>query len=151
MKNSRRRESPIPSPESANPVLERVERRVAKYQAKTTPERMSALFASKAERMRERYRSQALVQECVDQAVAGVTDAEGVSVMMRICYKSYGREICRVWRTVPSGSQEVEYEAVRYKWNIRGLNPDILGKVKAAVVEMLEAAGFPRKDDEPLT
>ena len=61
MKSNRRSVGPIPrvpggeNREPVDPVAERISRRVARYQAKTTPERMSALFAAKGERMRENY------------------------------------------------------------------------------------------------
>jgi hypothetical protein len=132
-----------------DPMVERLKRRVAKYEAKTTPERVARTFAARGPLMLDRYREQAEILSRVERAVAGVTDAAGVPAMMRFWYKGCGREVYRVWRTVPKSCQEVEYEVIRYKWTIRGLDPDLLGKVKAAVIELLEASGFPRKDDEP--
>ena len=99
--------------------------------------------------MHENYAVQAEILGRVDQRISEVIDAVGVSVIVRIWYKCYGREVTRIWRTLLSSSQELEYDIVRYKWTARGLDPILLVKVKAAVIEFLEASGFPRKDDIP--
>ena len=54
-----------------DPMLERVERRVAKYQAKTTPERTATTLTAKAERMRERGLRQPVHDRHRGQASAG--------------------------------------------------------------------------------
>ncbi len=132
-----------------DPVGESIKRRVARWEAKYTPERMAAILGAKGELMRERFRVQTEMLGRVEQRVAEVTDAAGVPVMMRIWYKSFGREVCRIWRTIPSSCQELEYDVIRYKWTARGLEPSLLASVKAAVVELLDSSDFPRKDDEP--
>jgi hypothetical protein len=121
-----------------DPVAEQVERRVAGWQAKCTPERVSAIVAAKAGRMLERYRLQAEMQVRVDDCVAGVTDAAGLPVMMRIWYKTFGRGVSRIRRTVPSSCRELEYDVLRYKWTARGLEPTLLARVKGAVIRLLE-------------
>jgi len=130
-------------------VAESIRRRVERWTAKYTPERLSAILAAKAEGMQERYRLQTEMLGQVDERVAEVTDAAGIALMMRIWYKSFGREVAKVWRTMPSSCRELEYDAVRYKWTARGLDPILLARVKAAVIELLDKSGFPRKDDEP--
>ena len=152
MKSNKRSESPKPV-ESAplDPVGERIKRRIANWEAKYTPEFTSAILAAKSGRMRERFRVQTEMLGRVEHRISEVTDAAGVSVIVRMWYKDFGREVTRIWRTIPSSSQEVEYDVVRYKWTARGLDPILLVKVKAAVIEFLEASGFPRKDDEPRT
>jgi hypothetical protein len=95
---------------------------------------VAAILGAKSEQMRERFRVQTEMLGRVEQRVAEVTDAAGISVMMRIWYKSFGREVCRIWRTIPSSCQELEYDVVRYKWTARGLEPALLDSVKAAVV-----------------
>jgi len=132
-----------------DPVGERIKRRIANWEAKYTPESTSAILAAKSGRMRERFRVQTEMLGRVEHRISEVIDAVGVSVIVRMWYKDFGREVCRIWRTIPSSSQEVEYDIVRYKWTARGLDPILLVKVKAAVIEFLEASGFPRKDDEP--
>jgi len=122
---------------------------VARYDAKSTPERTTALLAAKAEGMREKYRVQAVMQGLVDHQVGEITDGAGIPVMTRIWYKSFGREVARIWRTMPSSCLELEYDVVRYKWTARGLDPILLVRVKVAVIELLEACHFPRKY-EPL-
>jgi hypothetical protein len=134
-----------------DPVAERVERLMARYKAKTAPGRVAALFEAQGQSMRDNYRIQAEVMQKVEQAVADVTDAAGAPVMMRFWYKDYGREVYRIWRAVPTSCQEGEYEVVRYKWTVRGLNPELMDKVKAAVLALLEKSDFPRKDDARLT
>ncbi len=134
---------------SEDPVGESIKRRVARWEAKYNPERLAAVLAAKSDRMRERYAVQAEMLGRVDHRVSEVTDAAGVSVINRMWYKDYGREVCRVWRTIPSSCQELEYDVVRYKWTARGLDPILLAKVKAAVVELLDSSNFPRKGDEP--
>lgn len=133
-----------------DPVVERIRRTVAKYEAKSMPERTTAILAAKSGLMRERYRAQAVMQGLVDKAVAEVTDAAGVPVMTRLWYKSFGREVSRIWRTMPTTCLEIEYDIVRYKWTARGLDPTLLVRVRVAVIELLEACHFPRKY-EPLT
>jgi len=132
-----------------DPVGESIKRRVAGWEVKYNPERIAAILAAKSERMRESYAVQAEMLGRVDHRISEVIDAVGVSVIVRMWYKDFGREVCRIWRTIPSSSQEVEYDVVRYKWTARGLDPILLVKVKAAVIELLEASDFPRKDDEP--
>jgi hypothetical protein len=132
-----------------DPVGESIKRRIANWEAKYTPEFTSAILAAKAGGMRERYAVQAEILGRVDQRISEVIDAVGVSVIVRVWYKDFGREVTRIWRTILSSSQELEYDIVRYKWTARGLDPILLVKVKAAVIEFLEASGFPRKDDEP--
>jgi hypothetical protein len=119
MKSNKRRENPNPTPESLDPVGESIKRRVARWEAKYTPERVSAILAAKSEQMRERFRVQTEMLGRVEQRVAEVTDAAGIPVMMRIWYKSFGREVCRIWRTIPSSCQELEYDVIRYKWTAR--------------------------------
>ncbi len=135
----------------ADPVGESIKRRVARWEAKYTPERVSAIIDAKSARMRERYRVQTEMLAHVDHRVSEVTDAAGVPVMMRIWYKDFGREVCRIWRTIPSSCQELEYDVIRYKWTARGLDPILLCRVRVAVVELLDSSNFPRKDDERLT
>ncbi len=138
------------SPASRDPVAERSKRRIERWKSKYNVERVAAVLSDKRESMSERYRAQALMLCHVDKSVAEVTDAAGVPSMMRIWYKSFGREVCRIWRTIPSSCQELEYDVIRYKWTARGLDPILLPKVKVAVIELLEAGNFPRKH-EPLT
>ena len=149
MKSNKRRENPNPTPESLDPVGESIKRRVARWEAKYTPERVSAILAAKSEQMRERFRVQTEMLGRVEQRVAEVTDAAGIPVMMRIWYKSFGREVCRIWRTIPSSCQELEYDVIRYKWTARGLEPTLLVSVKAAVIELLDSSDFPRKNEDP--
>jgi hypothetical protein len=137
-------------PGSSDPIVERIRRTVAKYEAKSMPERMTAILAAKSAEMQKRYREQACILGLVDHRVAEVTDAAGVPVMTRFWYKSFGREVSRIWRTMPTSCLEIEYDVVRYKWTARGLDPILLVKVKVAVIELLEAGHFPRKY-EPLT
>ena len=132
-----------------DPVAERIRRQVARWETKYTPERISAILAAKREQMRENYRVQAEMQGRVDHRVSEVTDAAGVSVITRIWFKTYGREVGRIWRTIPSSCRELEYDVIRYKWTARGLDPILLVRVKTAVIGLLEASGFPRKNDEP--
>jgi len=132
-----------------DPVGESIKRRVARWEAKYTPERMAAILGAKAERMRERFRVQTEILGRVEHRVSEVTDAAGVSVIVRMWYKDFGREVCRIWRTIPSSCQELEYDVVRYKWTARGLDPILLCRVKVAVIELLETSGFPRKGEEP--
>lgn len=106
-----------------DPVGESIRRRVARWKAKYTPERMAAILDAKVERMRQRYEVQTEMLAHVEHRVSEVTDAAGISVMMRIWYKDFGREVCRIWRTIPSSCQELEYDVVRYKWTARGLDP----------------------------
>lgn len=134
---------------SPDPVAEGIKRRIARWEAKYTPERISAILAAKGAVMRERYRVQAEMQGRVDHRISEVTDAAGVSVITRMWYKDFGREVCRIWRTIPSSCQELEYDVVRYKWTARGLDPILLVRVKVAVIELLETSGFPRKGEEP--
>jgi hypothetical protein len=134
-----------------DPVGESIKRRVARWEAKYTPERVSAILAAKSELMRERFRVQAEMLGRVEHRVSEVTDAAGVSVIVRMWYKDFGREVCRIWRTIPSSCQEREYDVIRYKWTARGLEPTLLASVKAAVVELLDSSNFPRKDEEPRT
>ena len=134
-----------------DPVGESIKRRVARWNAKYNTERIAAILGAKSERMGERYAVQAEMLGRVDQRISEVTDAAGVSVISRMWYKAFGREVCRIWRTIPSSCQEREYDVVRYKWTARGLEPALLASVKAAVIELLDASDFPRKDDEPRT
>jgi hypothetical protein len=134
-----------------DPVGESIRRRVARWEAKYTPERVSAIIDAKSVRMRERYQVQTEMLACVDHRVSEVTDAAGISVMKRIWYKDFGREVCRIWRTIPSSCQELEYDVIRYKWTARGLDPILLCRVKVAVIDLLETSGFPRKGEEPRT
>lgn len=128
-----------------------LDRTLAKYEAKTSPQRISELFAERGRRMSDRYRAQAEVMHRVHKTVVAVTDAEGLPRMMRFWYTCYGREVYRVWRAVPQGCQEVEYDVIRYKWVARGLVPELLDRVKGAVMAMLERADCPRKGDAELT
>jgi hypothetical protein len=132
-----------------DPVGESIKRRVARWEAKYTPERVSAILTAKAEHMRERFRVQTEMLGRVEHRVSEVTDAAGVSVIVRMWYKDFGREVCRIWRTIPSSCQEREYDVVRYKWTARGLEPTLLASVKAAVVELLDSSDFPRKNEDP--
>jgi hypothetical protein len=132
-----------------DPVGESIKRRVARWEAKYKPERLAAILAAKSERMGERYAVQAEMLGRVDHRISEVTDAAGVSVINRMWFKSFGREVSRIWRTIPSSCQELEYDVVRYKWTARGLDPILLAKVKAAVVELLDSSDFPRKNEEP--
>jgi hypothetical protein len=134
-----------------DPVGESIKRRVARWEAKYTPERMAAILGAKAEHMRERFRVQTEMLGRVEHRISEVTDAAGVSVIVRMWYKDFGREVCRVWRTIPSSCQEREYDVVRYKWTARGLEPTLLASVKAAVIELLDSSDFPRKDEKPRT
>ena len=131
-----------------DPVGERIKRRVARWEAKYTPARTAAIIAAKGEQMRARYRVQAEMLGRVDHRVSEVTDAAGISVMTRIWYKDFAREVSKIWRTIPSSCQELEYDVIRYKWTARGLDPILLCKVKVAVIELFETSGFPRKGDE---
>jgi hypothetical protein len=132
-----------------DPVGESIKRRVARWEAKCTPERTAAILAAKGTVMRERYRVQVEILGRVEHRISEVIDAVGVSVIVRVWYKDFGREVCRIWRTIPSSCQELEYDVIRYKWTARGLDPILLCRVKVAVIELLETSGFPRKGDEP--
>jgi hypothetical protein len=139
MKRMTNDEARMTNPEPQDSVAERSRRTIARWEAKYTPERTAAVLAAKAERMRERYQVQAEIQERVDHRVAEVTDAAGVPKMMRIWYKSFGREVCRIWRTIPSSAREVECDVARYKWKARGLDPVLLDRVRAAVVDLVDS------------
>ncbi len=127
-----------------DPVAEQVRRRVAKWAAKYTPERLAGRLAFRTEQMQQRYRTQAELQGRVEQAVAQVTDAACVPGLIRFWYNDFGRELSRIWRTVPTSCQESEFEIVRYKWAVRGLDPILLDRVEAAVIEVLEELGILR-------
>jgi hypothetical protein len=132
-----------------DPVGESIKRRVARWNAKYNTERIAAILGAKSEQMRERFRVQTEMLGRVEHRISEVTDAAGVSVITRMWYKDFGREVCRIWRTIPSSCQELEYDVVRYKWTARGLEPTLLASVKAAVIELLDSSDFPRKGDEP--
>ena len=102
MKSNKRSDNPNPTPESLDPVGESIKRRVARWEAKYTPERVAAILGAKGEQMRERFRVQTEMLGRVEHRISEVTDAAGIPVMMRIWYKSFGREVCRIWRTIPS-------------------------------------------------
>jgi hypothetical protein len=153
MKKERSPNDKVRSPSTEHvpddPVGERIKRRVARWDVKYNPERIAAILAAKSERMHENYAVQAEILGRVDHRVSEVIDAVGVSVIVRIWYKAYAREVTKIWRTIPSSCQELEYDVVRYKWTARGLDPILLVKVKVAVIKLLEDSGFPRKHDIP--
>jgi len=120
-------------------AAERSRRRIERWQAKYTPERVTAVLADKAESMRKRYEAQTVVLCQVEKCVAEVTDVAGVPRMMRVWYMDFGRQVYRVWRKVPSSVREMECGFVRLKWQARGLDPAVMDKVKAAVVKLVES------------
>jgi len=136
---------------SEDPVAENIRNRIARWEAKYTPERTAAVLADKATLMRRRYQVQAEMLARIDHRVSEVTDAAGVSKMMRIWYKDLGREVFRIRRTIPSSCRELEYDVIRYKWTARGLDPILLTKVKVAVVELLDKSGLLHEGDKQLT
>lgn len=134
-----------------DPVEERIRRTVARWEAKCTPERTTAILTDKARLMHERYVAQAKVMALIDHRVGEVTDAAGIPRMMRIWYKSFGREVFRIRRTIPSSCREIEYDVIRHKWTARGLDPILLTKVKVGVVELLDKSGLLHEGDKQLT
>ena len=134
-----------------DPVAENIRHRIARWEAKYNPERTAAVLADKATLMRRRYQVQAEMLARIDHRVSEVTDAAGVSKMMRIWYKDFGREVFRIRRTIPSSCRDLEYDVIRYKWTARGLDPILLTKVKVAVVELLDKSGLLHEGDKQLT
>jgi hypothetical protein len=84
--------------------------------------------------MRERYQVQAKMQGRVEHRVSEVTDAAGISVMARIWYKNFGREMWSLSRSDISGESLAKEAAVLIaKWKTRGLTEAVLQGIRTDV------------------
>lgn len=131
-----------PAPEDR--MAERIRRRIECWKTKYNPDRVSAILADKAESMREHHEAQTQVLCQVEKSVAEVTDAAGVPPMIRFWYTDFGREVYRIWRKIPSSCRETECGFAIRKWQVRGLDPAILDRVKGSVVKLLDSLDMPR-------
>ena len=122
----------------------RLELAVARYTAHTTAGKGSGAQQAKGRLMSERYGEQAVALDLVHESVRSVTNPAGVSVMNLFWYYSFGRQVYKLWRNTPPSCLESELESVRHRWQMRGLKPEVLAQVQAAVLKMLGDSGIPR-------
>lgn len=88
--------------------------------------------------MVRRYLEHAAIQDRLDRAAQAVTDPAGVPTIRRIWYKTFGRQVSRLWRRRNHREYQAELALLREKWRIRGLEPELLERVQQAVIAELE-------------
>lgn len=114
------------------------ERAARKYESRTGPALEHLGLGALQPGMVSRYREQAEMLGRVWSAVCGVTDSAGVPSIARFWYQGFGRQVYKLWRRRERSEYRAELELVREKWRIRGLDPDLMLEVQAAVIEELE-------------
>jgi hypothetical protein len=130
-------ECPIPDPE-------RVRRRTDCYQSGLSPRR-TGRAPSRAEwrRMTEHYREQATALMLVE-AVARSAVRRCRSVPTPACaYLALAREVYGRWRRYTGATLATELALVRSKWLLRGLDPELVGRIVPAVRDALDRLAAP--------
>ena len=116
---------------------ERLKRQVSRFDKKYDVSRVAEVLAAKRTKMLERYGEYAAAAAQVSRVVCDLCDNAGVVCMMRMWYQTYSREIHKLWRNHHDMDITGELGVLRYKWTVRGLVPDVLEKVEAAVLAEL--------------
>ncbi|MEO0049648.1 MAG: hypothetical protein ABIK42_00690 [candidate division WOR-3 bacterium] len=117
--------------------IRRLERQIVRYQIKSNPREVAKRLRQSREEMVRNYAEYAQIAQRISQAVCGVTDAIGVSGYMRFWYQNFARQVEKSWRTRRDYLTD-DLKVLRYKWQVRGLDPFILELVENAVLNELE-------------
>ncbi len=117
------------------------------YAAGTPYERAVERFSARldmadpvARLMAENYAGKAELLGVVFRAVCEVCNPAGVVPMTRFWYQGLGRETFKLWCGRSRREYAEELELVAKKWVVRGLVPELVSRVQAAVLAALDAA-----------
>lgn len=124
-------------PQAEKRARDRVARAARKYRERTDPDRVALTLAEKSREMSYRYRAQAKALSRVDQTARGVADEARTPPLTRFWYLTYGRQVYALWRRARPGPAESELALLEQRWQTRGLDPLILGRVRVRVLEEL--------------
>ena len=112
-----------------------VVRRIARWQAKCTPERTKATLDSIREDMRARYEAATTLLTLMETDVKQTLNARGVNTINYVPYLSFARQLFKLSnkKGISGESMAIEAKVLLEKWSSRGLNPDVL----AAIIELI--------------
>jgi hypothetical protein len=93
-------------------------------------------------RQREAILEQQAVKQAELEKVENLTkliiSEEGVGSALFVSYLNYARQIWKVKNTFTSKTLKIEAEIILYKWNRRGLDEDILKRIRSQIFTLEE-------------
>ncbi len=106
-------------------------RRIARWQAKCTPERTKATLDSIHEDMRARYEAATTALSAMETDVKQTLNARGVNTINYVPYLSFARQLFKLTKKNISGeSMAIEAKVLVDKWTARSLNHDVLVAIR---------------------
>lgn len=107
-------------------------RRIARWQAKCTPERTKATLDSIHEDMRARYEAATTVLSAMETDVKQTLNARGVNTINYVPYLSFARQLFKLGnkKNISGESMAIEAKVLVDKWHARGLSRDVLVAIR---------------------
>ncbi|MEO0009417.1 MAG: hypothetical protein ABIK51_02730 [candidate division WOR-3 bacterium] len=112
------------------PGISRVEQQVLNYLKRQDPDDIALHFARQRSRMVANYYLYALKADRIYRLVCELTGQAGVAPPARRLYYSFALELEKLYRTRHSADLATEIEIRRYKWTVRGLDPELLERLE---------------------
>ncbi|MEO0081820.1 MAG: hypothetical protein ABIL25_05965 [candidate division WOR-3 bacterium] len=133
------------------PAQEKAVRATHRYRAKTDPSRVYLLLEEKNPQMVGRYEAQARILASIDEIVRGLVILANVPPLTRFWYATYGRQVYALWRRNRGRLSSSEIALLEQRWTSRGLDPEVLIRVRLKVLESLDSPTSVRSGNQART
>ncbi len=109
------------------------ERAIERYRKKVLRNRGKTLIPEIAGLMVDNYAAARQIQEMVDRATRAALIGRDVSVINRVAYLSFGRQVWGRAKRFTGKTLAKELQLIRQRWQERGLDPEIMREVEEHV------------------
>ncbi len=113
-------------------------RRLGQWRSKFTPERVKSVLAASYEEIVRRYAA-AVGDLClVEEKTREVLNLCGVHTVLYVPYLDFARQLHRLSRKrrIAGTSLALAAQVLLEKWQSRGLNPDVLARIRTEVFDI---------------
>jgi hypothetical protein len=115
-------------------------KRLESWQAKYSPELTKATLDARFAAMSRRYEAAVTALCSMETQVKQVLDAAGAHTILYVSYLDYARQLYKLsrGREISGESFALAAEVLRQKWAARGLDSDLLGRIRTQVFDIHE-------------
>jgi len=105
-------------------------RRMKKFEANFDPDAIRQSLERQRESIIEQQAEKQAELEKVDNLTKLILGDESVQSALYLSYLNFARQIWKTKNTFTSGTLKLEADIILYKWTRRGLNEDILKRIR---------------------
>jgi hypothetical protein len=115
-------------------------KRIAAWNAKTTPERTKQTLDLRHAEMQRRYAAVMADLVSAEGQIKQTLNAQGVHTSLYVPYLNYGRQLWKMVRQqeIDGESAAMAAQVLLDKWAARGLNPKVLAAIRTEVFNIVE-------------